>query len=260
MISVLQSTATAPNDQFPPQPRQGRENNLSWLERVLAGEAEADHSQDRAYIVLLGGKSPVAFRLRVAQSQLRHDLAPSHWSHAVLLGQVEADLGRTTVYEISLEPNRGFGFPPPTNGVQEGQLQQYRNPRDYPNIALLHVTVPPEKQVDPEKSFRQQVMEALDRFKKQRAVLDALELTLQWLAYAWGTGHSDNPLLDGLGIPSAAMLEMVYGAVGFDLTPGLESRASCPEAIWQGAKWWHPYYSRENQAAGHGAYHIGQRL
>jgi hypothetical protein len=260
MISVLKSTATKANQQFDPQARQGRENNLSWLQRIPATKVESDYSRNRAYILLIGGKSPVAFRLRVAQSQLRHDLAPSHWSHAVLLGDLDADLARTPIYEIPLEPSRGFGFPPPTNGVQEGQLGQYRNSGDFPNIALLSITIAPEKLADPDKSFQQQVMSALEQFKGQRAVLDALELTLKWLAYAWGTSRSTNPLLDGIGIPSAAMLEMIFGAAGFDLTPGLESRASCPEAIWQAAKWWHTYYQRENQSACGGAYHIGQRL
>ena len=73
-------------------------------------------------------------------------------------------------------------------------------------------------------------------------MLDGPELILVWLAYVWGVGRSGNPLLDGNGIPSAAMLEVVMGAAGFDLTPGLESRASCPESICQAARWWHSYY------------------
>lgn len=256
MISILKSNAEAPSQEFQAQARQGRENNITWLKRVLKEEYRAHH----AHILLLGGVSSVDFRLRVAQSQLRHDLAPSHWSHALLLGSLESDIARTTVYEISLQPSQGFGFPPPTNGVQEGQLRHYRSARDYPNIGLLSITVPSEAQVEPEKEFQQQVMDALDRFKSQRAILDALDLTLKWLSYVWGTGHSDNPLLDGVGIPSAAMLEMVFGAVGFDLTPGLESRASCPEAIWQAAKWWYQYYERKGQETCEGAYHIGHRL
>ena len=80
-------------------------------------------------------------------------------------------------------------------------------------------------------------------------MLDAQDLLLRWLAFIWGVGRTGNPLLDGQGIPSAAMLEVIFGAVGFDLTPGLESRSSCPEAIWQAAKWWHEYYERNNQKA-----------
>ena len=41
------------------------------------------------------------------------------------------------------------------------------------------------------------------------------------------------------------MVETVVGAAGYDLTPGLESGASCPEAIWQAARWWHQYYSEQ---------------
>jgi hypothetical protein len=91
-------------------------------------------------------------------------------------------------------------------------------------------------------------------------VLDGVDLTLRWLAYVWGVARSGNPLLDGMGIPSAAMLEVVIGAAGFDLTPGLESRSSCPEAIWQAAKWWHEYYVDQKRSPITGAYFIGHKL
>ncbi|MEK6410435.1 MAG: hypothetical protein AABN34_26225 [Acidobacteriota bacterium] len=148
------------------------------------------------------------------------------------------------VYEISLEPQAGFGFPTPTNGVQKGKLSHYRDPARYPNIATLGVPVP-----------EKEVLKALERFQMQRAVLDAVDLVVRWLAFAWGVAHNGNPLLDGQGIPSAAMLEIVFGAAGFDLTPGLESRSSCPEAIWQAAKWWHEYYQRDQGVALTGAYY-----
>jgi len=226
MIGILRSTAIHPNEVFQEQVRSRGENNLMWLRRYLQQPDE-----ERSYIVLVGANNPTAFRLRVAQSHMRHDMLPSHWSHAMLLGALAIDdLGTTPVYEISLEPPHGFGFPPPTNGVQQGELRQYRNPRQYPNIAVLGIAAAPE-----------QVRAALQRFQEQRPVLDALELMLRWLAYVWGAARAGNPLHDGQGVLSAVMLEMVFGAVGFDLTPGLESRASCPEVIWQTAKWWHEY-------------------
>ena len=243
MIGILRSNATTPNDLFREVVRPRGEDNLKWLSRnIPAGD-------DLAHLVLIGGTSPTAFRLRVAQSHLRHDMLPSHWSHAMLLGPIAPNMAATPVYEISLEPPGGFGFPPPVNGVQQGQLGPYRKPQPYPNIAVLGISVSPEK-----------VTEALQRFQTQRPILDALELVLRWLAFVWGVMRPGNPLYDGQGIPSAAMLEMVFGAVEIDLTPGLESRASCPEAIWQAAKWWYEYYERENQAGFTGAYHIGQRL
>jgi hypothetical protein len=61
-------------------------------------------------------------------------------------------------------------------------------------------------------------------------------------------------------MPSAAMLETVTGAAGFDLTPGLESRASCPEAIWQSARWWHEYHEENKEGFIAGAFYITHRL
>jgi hypothetical protein len=193
-------------------------------------------------MVMVGGRSPIDFRLRVAQAQLRTDLAPSRWSHVMLLTD-PSQRESSTVYEISLEPPGGFKFPTPENGVQLGELSTYGDPREYPNIAMLNV---PASQGD--------VNAALDRFKKQRAVLDGVDFdrALAWLRL--GVGRNGNPLLDGFGIPSAAMLEIVIGAAGFDLTPGLESRSSCPEAISQAAKYWHEYYEDQNKPALSGFY------
>lgn len=236
MISILSSHAKFPCRQVKEVPREEGEDNIGWLGRNLP-------AGDVTQVVLLGGKSQTAFRLRLAQAHLRHDLVPSYWSHVFLLRPAK-NIAASAVIEVSLEPERGFGFPVPSNAVQKGKLAPYRDPARYPNIAVLGVPVAQEE-----------VMKALDRFKMQRAVLDAVDLVVRWLAYAWGVARSSNPLMDGQGIPSAAMLETVFGAAGFDLTPGLESRSSCPEAIWQGAKWWHEYYERDNRPGITGAYY-----
>jgi hypothetical protein len=93
-----------------------------------------------------------------------------------------------------------------------------------------------------------------------RHVLDCLELLLAWAAYAWGVGSAQNPLLQSLGIPGSAMVEYVLGAAGIDLTPGLASRSSCPEAIWQGAKWWHDWFKEAQREPPAGAWVVGERL
>ena len=165
MLHILSSSATAPSTALQEVPRQAGEDNLQWLRRNLPTAGGSS-------IVLVGGTSPTAFRLRVAQSHVRHDLRPSHWSHVMLLGTPAANLAATTVYEINLEAPRGFGFPPPDNAVQEGQLGQYQQPAVYPNIAILKVPVE-----------QQDVLEALRKFKLQRAVLDAVDLLARWLAY-----------------------------------------------------------------------------
>lgn len=236
MINILSSDATSKSDSFQPAEREDGQGNIEWLKKYLPP------GTDQAVMVMVGGRSPIDFRLRVAQAQVRTDLAPSKWSHVMLLTN-PSQRESSSVYEISLEPPGGFKFPTPENGIQEGKLSTYDDPKDYPNIAVLNV---PASQTD--------VITSLDRFKKQRAVLDGVDLIVRWLAYVWGVGRSGNPLLDGFGIPSAAMLEIVVGAAGFDLTPGLESRSSCPEAISQAAKYWHEYYEDQKKTALSGFY------
>ncbi|HWC76684.1 MAG TPA: hypothetical protein VG778_04440, partial [Blastocatellia bacterium] len=145
MIKILSSTATKPSTSFTDQQRKKGEDNLQWLIRNLP-------SEDRSHLVMVGGKSPTDFRLRVAQSHLRHDMAPSHWSHAFLLGKIGKNAASATAHEISLQPQDGFGFPPPTNGVQKGKVGRYANPDEYPNIAVLGVPV-----------AQDEVLKALDR-------------------------------------------------------------------------------------------------
>jgi hypothetical protein len=243
MINIISSKASAPNALLQEVPRRENEDNLRWLSR------QPRPGEDQTGIVLVGGTSTTSFRLRVAQSHVRHDLMPSYWSHATLLGQPARTFATTPVYEISLEPPQGFTFPPPTNGLQQGRISQYRDPKLYPNIALLNTPV-----------SLAQVMEALAAFQRQRAVLDGVELLTRWLTYVWGVARAGNPLLDGYGIPAAAMLEIAFGVAGYDLTPGLESRSSCPEAIWQAVKWWHEYYVQQNRQALSGAYYVGHTL
>jgi hypothetical protein len=90
--------------------------------------------------------------------------------------------------------------------------------------------------------------------------LDAIELIVSWLSFVWGVGKTGNPLLEGIGMPSAAMIETVINAAGFELTPGLASSSSCPEAIWQSAKWWHNYYETRQESGISGSYFAPKKL
>jgi hypothetical protein len=241
MLEIRSSSASAPNPNLVSQPRARNQTNLAWLQRALKGKGRKGGGSP--LLVLLGGSDPMSFRLRVAQSQARHDLTPSSWSHVVLVEPVEGELTSATAWEISLDPAGGFGYPPPTNAVQRANLSRYDDAGRFPNIALLQVPL----EVAP-------VRDALQRFMRQRAAMDAVALVTQWLPYGWGAGRATNPLLDGVGLPSAAMVEMVLGAAGFELTPGIASAASCPEAIWQAARWWHEYHGREDGTPLSGAY------
>jgi hypothetical protein len=66
----------------------------------------------------------------------------------------------------------------------------------------------------------------------------------------WSAGDKTNPLLGGTGLPAAALVEAAHGMAGVELTPGLASGSSCPEAIWQSALWWHDYYRQTAAISG----------
>jgi hypothetical protein len=241
MLEIRSSPASAPNPNLVSQARARNQTNLAWLSRALKGRGKKGSGSP--VLVLLGGSDPISFRLRVAQSQARHDLTPSAWSHVVLVEPAEGELASATAWEISLDPSGGFGYPPPTNGVQRTDLRRYDDAKQFPNIAVLSVPV----EAAP-------VQEAMQRFMRQRNTLDAVDLVTRWLPYVWGAGRATNPLLEGFGLPSAAMVELVLGAAGFELTPGIASSSSCPEAIWQAARWWHEYHGREDGTPLSGAY------
>lgn len=232
MIHIAVSHSDAANEGLQELAREQGESNTDWLRRAAGMLDESMHMP----ALLIGGVSTADFRLRMSQSHARTDMEPSDWSHIALLNVSHDDPAASTVYEISLNPPGGFGFPPVCNAVQTTQFRHYESARRYPNIALLHLPVDPGK-----------VSKALDRFKMQRTALDTVELVVAWLGFLWGVGSTPNPLLSGLGMPCASMVEAVVSYAGFELTPGMPSRSSCPEAVWQSARWWHNYYSNQDK-------------
>src|SRR5690606_25849750 len=222
MLNIRTSKTDTPSPTFVEAERK-RGDNLAWIEPHLRGD-------DVTHLLLLGGVGPVDFRLRVAQSHARADLTPSHWSHVALLGARSEQLGNTPIFEISLTPENGFGYPPPTNAVQQSTLKRYRNVRRYPNIAIIRVPVP-----------LAEVQGHLKRWAGRPAVLGAVALLALWLSCVWGVNRAGDAPRGGRGMPSATVSEYVGAAAGFDRTPGLASRSSCPEALWQSARWWHEF-------------------
>jgi hypothetical protein len=222
MLSLRRSPAKAFNKVFKPVTRKG--GNGGYV------EAQAAKDGNKTSLLLLGGKGPVDFRLRIAQAHARDDLLPSAWSHVAILGEPTKNPLRRSVFEIPMSGRASIGYPPATNGVVVSSVGEYDDPDVFPNVAVLQVPV----------SFSI-VAEGIEAFRKYRNVLDALELLLAWWGFAWGVGTTGNPLFGGLGIPSAAFVEYVIAGAGYDLVPGFPSRSSCPEAIWQSTRWWHEF-------------------
>lgn len=238
MISFRGSPALEPSPDCLPAPRPERMDNVEWLGKQV--KALRREGIEDSFVVLLGGRRSVYdFRLQVAQSHIRGDLTPSHWSHVAMLSTRTTNLGsRSRVLEVSLEPYEGFQVPSMHNGLQAAPLSRYASADIYSNIALIRVPVRRTEWQDNHDNQKS----ILAQFADQRSVLDVTSLMLEWLAFVWGSGDAGNPLLNGHGVPSAAVIESLLGAAGYDVSPGLETAASSPEAFWQTAKWWHTYY------------------
>jgi hypothetical protein len=204
------------------------EGNVAWLERVLEKDKVTGNG-----ILLIGGSSVINFHIRVAQSRLRHNLTPSHWSMVGVLGT------GTSFYSVPLDWKGDLSELPHSNAIELCDLRDYDNSMEFPNIAYVEFT-----------SSGAEIIDAVKKFRFQRSVIDLPVLVIRWLEYVWATGEAGNPLMRGHGLPSAVFAEAVYGISGIELTPGLSTASSCPEAIWQAAKWWRPFYEEASTLGG----------
>jgi hypothetical protein len=217
MIPMRQSAATTQNtllvDDLSAEvattkraaPKGRARGNVAWLRR-----ARRDHGiGEPGDVVLLGGASIVDFRVRIAQSHARHDLTPSYWSMVGVL----AETGK--MLSVPLGSGVDPSLVPATNAIASVALSDFDDTARYPNIAILRFP-----------GAAGPVLDAVDRLRTQRSIADLPALVV------------------GLGLPSAVLVETVYGLVDVELTPGLASASSCPEAIWQSVKWWQDFYAQ----------------
>jgi hypothetical protein len=225
MVPIRYAPDATKNDLLTHIPAEQGESNQTWLKR----SGTLDRVKDQGGIILLGGTSMAHFRIRVAQSHLRSDLLPSFWS---LAGALVDD---QKFASVPLDLCGDISEVAQNNGVSECLLTDYDNPERFPNIAVLQFTSDPEP-----------IYANITEIKRQRSIIDLPNLIVHWLNFVWATGQSGNPLLAGYGLPSAAFIETAYGIAGLELTPGLSSASSCPEAIWQTVKWWRKFYEETN--------------
>jgi hypothetical protein len=215
MIPTRESTAEAPNERLRRLDAEPAEGNVAWFARASMTDG----------IVLLGGTSLADFRVRVAQSGLRSDLTPSYWS---ICGVLVDGHGRFLTAPLrAADPSESVR----ANAVESLSVTEFDDPVRWPNIAILRFI----RNADVAVARARYVAD-------RRTVIDLPGLLLAWLAYVWDAGDGTVPLRTGHGVPSAAFVETAYALADIELTPGLSSAASCPEAIWQAVKWWHEYY------------------
>lgn len=196
--------------------------------RSMASNAKWLKAQEfRAGVLLLGGVTVDHFRVRVAQSRYRDDLAPSFWSTAGIL------LESGDVLTVPFDRIPSASCVPVTNGVQHVHIGDFDNVEEFPNIAVLSFTDDLES-----------VVEAGLRVERSRALIDLPTMLITWLSYLWATDDGGNPLRAGIGLPSAAFVETAFASCRVEISPGQRTASSSPEAIWQAARWWSGFYEQ----------------
>jgi hypothetical protein len=245
MAGFRHSTAPSANPRLTTQTTRPR--SIDAEARKLTGKDGVDGT-----LLLVGGNDLTHFRLRVAQCHVRADMAPSLWSHVGILCEEGSGL---VLYEAALDPPAGFHQMPSTNGVQRGTASRYEDAARFPNIALLRFPIPKGDDARPARGAMEgpetsRIARGIKSVCDQRGILDIPALVVPWLGFVWGAGMPTNPLVAGIGIPGAVFAEAAFAAVGVELTPGLSTRSSCPEAIWQAARWWYTFYGGSPDAAG----------
>ncbi len=179
----------------------------------------------RSGVLLLGGVTIDHFRVRVAQSRYRDDLAPSFWSAAGIL------LESGTVLTAPLDSLPNVSRIAVKNGVQRVSVEAFDKVEWFPNIAVLSFT----DDLEPiEKAARE--------IERSRAILDLPSMLIPWLGFVWATDGGSNPLRAGVGLPSAAFVETAFAMCSVEISPGQRTASSSPEAIWQAARWWSKFY------------------
>ncbi|QDU65396.1 hypothetical protein [Engelhardtia mirabilis] len=241
MMHLQRSTSSKPNEDFVEAKRAvatvkraGAKKGDRMQDNVAWCQAQPDH--DGGHLLLLGGTDTISLRIRIAQSHARSTLTPGNWSHVALMpGKLYKNAGKTPLFHVPVAGS-ATSQAIDNNGVVEARLEDFADRKAYPNIALIRLPV-----------AQSELRAAIKTFSHDRGLIDALDLVVTWLAFSWGVGASPNPLLHEVGVPSAVFAEHVVGSSGFELTPGLASRSSCPEAIWQSARYWYKFHTQATE-------------
>jgi hypothetical protein len=211
-------------------------SNVAWLR----------NQEIKSGVLLMGGVTVDHFRVRVAQSRYRDDLAPSFWSNAGIL----LETGKVLTVRFDSLPYASRI--PVANAIQRVDVREYDEVERFPNIAILSFT----DDMTP-------VADAATQIERSRALLDLPSMLITWLKYLWATDDGSNPLRDGVGVPGAAFVESAFAQCRVEISPGQRTSSSSPEAIWQAARWWSGYFEKasahdERVKEPKGAYRVKQ--
>lgn len=185
-------------------------------------------------ILLSGGSSLQATRVRLAQSAIRLDERPSPWSQVSLILDLDkARVLASTGVEVSFTPPSSTG--PERGYVSFFSLADYADDDAFPNLAMVSLR---EKSAS---DLADRVRKSALRAHPGRAERPTSALLAAWSAHLFDPSRRPNPLLEQIAHPGAAFLDFVFAASGIDLTPAAATPAVSPEHLWASMRYFdHP--------------------
>ncbi len=232
MLRARLALRAKPNDKLVKRSREPGQGNLAWLR-----DAFTALGPNKIHVVLIGGSGLCDFRLRVAQSRVRGDMRPSHWSHTITVAVQDPPVV-AAAWHVDLPRLTDFDHVPRTNAVQNADLALFDDPARFPNVAALHFPSPPH-----EPAVRlTELIKMVEDLKKSRLVEDLVTPLVRWLGFVWGSDEAVNPFVNQVPMPSARLTELIFASLGIDINPGTAGHFTCPETLWHAAMWWSDYY------------------
>jgi hypothetical protein len=239
----------------PKRPGRGKDRTASSKASQRATPADADPmhvAKDGVLAIgLLGEYGQLGYALRRAQEVLRIDRTPSYWSHAFLFldpitgsaSELRDPARSPRLLEATVQPgataSQLFAF---RNGANVRRFADYaRADLDAsaapgaPNIAVLCFAM--------SEGERAAIRDRALHPEADLLSYDLPDLLGTWFHYALSLGKRSNPLVRGIGLPSASYCQLAYDAAGIDLAPGANDRNAAPEHLWQAARFLYPMFA-----------------
>ncbi len=199
--------------------------------------ARLESPEDTLYVGLVGGHDPASISVRWAQSFLRFDRRPSYFSNIfIFTGRGDAILECRVV---GADPTR-----PETQGIMRDRARRYRDPKAWPNKALVGFRfVQTEGGLAPAARLRT-VLDAARNEKAIRERYDLWRMIASWQPYLFEPQRVSNPLVEKSAHPGAAYVRWALSMAGVEGAPGALDEFDAPEHFWAAANYWYDTYEQ----------------
>jgi hypothetical protein len=216
--------------------------SLEKKKEELDFAARLESPEDTLYVGLVGGTDPASIAVRWSQSFLRFDRRPSYFSNIFIFTGNSDSILECRV--AGADPTH-----PETQGIVRDRARRYRDPKAWPNKALIGFRfVETEGGVAPRARLRS-VLEAARNEKAIRERYDLWKMIASWQPYLFEPQRTPNPLVERSPHPGAAYVRWALGTAGVEGAPSALDEFDAPEHFWAAANYWYQSYEQPSVGA-----------